>query len=149
MLPQKQAEEAIVNQSSDHDDRDEEIPDHHQTGFSLSNFLWHGGSVYDAWFSCASNQVSNFTKNPTHSFCFSNAIFDSDNWVLIVFAGCSSSADIAILFLSTGYAFRHHIPSLLWHSGKLDCLSHQCSLRWVQKPKGERKRQLQEPCHSG
>jgi hypothetical protein len=24
----------------------------------LSNFLWHGGSAYDAWFSCASNQVS-------------------------------------------------------------------------------------------
>lgn len=23
----------------------------------LSMFLWHGGSVYDAWFSCASNQV--------------------------------------------------------------------------------------------
>lgn len=23
----------------------------------LSSFLWHGGSVYDAWFSCASNQV--------------------------------------------------------------------------------------------
>ena len=23
----------------------------------LSKFFWHGGSVYDAWFSCASNQV--------------------------------------------------------------------------------------------
>jgi hypothetical protein len=23
----------------------------------FSKFLWHGGSVYDAWFSCASNQV--------------------------------------------------------------------------------------------
>lgn len=23
----------------------------------LSSLLWHGGSVYDAWFSCASNQV--------------------------------------------------------------------------------------------
>ena len=23
----------------------------------LSNMFWHGGSVYDAWFSCASNQV--------------------------------------------------------------------------------------------
>lgn len=23
----------------------------------LSNFFWHGGSVYDAWFSCSSNQV--------------------------------------------------------------------------------------------
>lgn len=24
----------------------------------LSELFWHGGSVYDAWFSCASNQVS-------------------------------------------------------------------------------------------
>lgn len=24
----------------------------------LSQFFWHGGSVYDAWFSCASNQVT-------------------------------------------------------------------------------------------
>lgn len=23
----------------------------------LSRLLWHGGSVYDAWFSCASNQA--------------------------------------------------------------------------------------------
>lgn len=23
----------------------------------LSNLFWHGGSAYDAWFSCASNQV--------------------------------------------------------------------------------------------
>lgn len=23
----------------------------------ISSFFWHGGSVYDAWFSCASNQV--------------------------------------------------------------------------------------------
>lgn len=23
----------------------------------LSSFFWHGGSVYDAWFSCASNQA--------------------------------------------------------------------------------------------
>ena len=25
--------------------------------FSVTSFLWHGGSVWDAWFSCASNQV--------------------------------------------------------------------------------------------
>lgn len=29
------------------------------TKTKLSNLFWHGGSVYDAWFSCASNQVSN------------------------------------------------------------------------------------------
>ena len=27
----------------------------------LSKLFWHGGSVYDAWFSCASNQVFFFT----------------------------------------------------------------------------------------
>lgn len=24
---------------------------------NMKSLLWHGGSVYDAWFSCASNQV--------------------------------------------------------------------------------------------
>ena len=24
----------------------------------FSKLLWHGGSVYDAWFSCSSNQAS-------------------------------------------------------------------------------------------
>lgn len=28
----------------------------------LSGLLWHGGSAYDAWFSCASNQVSTITQ---------------------------------------------------------------------------------------
>ena len=27
----------------------------------LSGLLWHGGSAYDAWFSCASNQVNSFS----------------------------------------------------------------------------------------
>ena len=27
------------------------------TKSKLSTCLWHGGSAYDAWFSCASNQV--------------------------------------------------------------------------------------------
>lgn len=32
-------------------------------GSQLSNFLWHGGSVWDAWFSCASNQVKKPDQN--------------------------------------------------------------------------------------
>lgn len=24
---------------------------------TISNFFWNGGSAYDAWFSCSSNQV--------------------------------------------------------------------------------------------
>lgn len=27
------------------------------TSSKLSKLFWHGGSVYDAWFSCASNQA--------------------------------------------------------------------------------------------
>jgi hypothetical protein len=41
----------------------EQEDDHHggrESGIKskLSGLLWHGGSTYDAWFSCASNQVS-------------------------------------------------------------------------------------------
>jgi len=61
MLPQKQAEEAIVSSFNETDQqegvigREEENEDH---SFSIKNILWHGGSVWDAWFSCASNQVA-------------------------------------------------------------------------------------------
>ena len=27
----------------------------------ITNLFWHGGSAYDAWFSCASNQVCCFS----------------------------------------------------------------------------------------
>lgn len=30
------------------------------TKSKLSSMFWHGGSVYDAWFSCASNQATLF-----------------------------------------------------------------------------------------
>ena len=36
----------------------------------LSKFFWHGGSVYDAWFSCASNQVSYFLHLMLGVVCF-------------------------------------------------------------------------------
>lgn len=72
MLAQKQAEEAIVTNFSeqalendhggggkeeDHRDQSEQ-----QSAFSVKSFLWHGGSAWDAWFSCASNQVSKFIQ---------------------------------------------------------------------------------------
>lgn len=37
-------------------EKDEAKPSSFKT--ALSNLLWHGGSTYDAWFSCASNQVA-------------------------------------------------------------------------------------------
>ncbi|WZY77140.1 hypothetical protein YC2023_023524 [Brassica napus] len=38
------------------------------TKTKLSNFFWHGGSVYDAWFSCASNQVAQVLLTLPYSF---------------------------------------------------------------------------------
>ncbi|KAJ8452994.1 hypothetical protein Cgig2_014757 [Carnegiea gigantea] len=35
---------------------------------ALSNLLWHGGSTYDAWFSCASNQVAQVLLTLPYSF---------------------------------------------------------------------------------
>jgi auxin influx carrier (AUX1 LAX family) len=59
MLSQKQAEEAIVSNYSEtdqHEGKEEEAEENHSL-FSIKSALWHGGSVWDAWFSCASNQV--------------------------------------------------------------------------------------------
>lgn len=59
MVPQKQAEEAIMpslNQTVARDEGEEEKVE--SSHFSLKSALWHGGSAYDAWFSCASNQVT-------------------------------------------------------------------------------------------
>lgn len=58
MLPQKQVEEAIVSNFSEteHEGKEEEKEVDHSM-FNVKSFLWHGGSAWDAWFSCASNQV--------------------------------------------------------------------------------------------
>ena len=39
-----------------------------KNGVSIKSFLWHGGSVYDAWFSCASNQVAQVLLTLPYSF---------------------------------------------------------------------------------
>ncbi|XP_058756925.1 auxin transporter-like protein 3 [Vicia villosa] len=38
------------------------------TSSKLSRLFWHGGSVYDAWFSCASNQVAQVLLTLPYSF---------------------------------------------------------------------------------
>ncbi|CAL5379080.1 unnamed protein product [Camellia sinensis] len=35
---------------------------------TLSRLFWHGGSVFDAWFSCASNQVAQVLLTLPYSF---------------------------------------------------------------------------------
>lgn len=68
MSGEKQAEEAIVVSAEDEmagrkvedstAEEEEDIDHGGGDGFSMKSFLWHGGSAWDAWFSCASNQVS-------------------------------------------------------------------------------------------
>lgn len=68
MMGQIQAEESMVYTNNETeangslelekhggDEREED-----RSAFGVKSFLWHGGSAWDAWFSCASNQVYNF-----------------------------------------------------------------------------------------
>jgi auxin influx carrier (AUX1 LAX family) len=68
MLSQNQAEESILtnlNETENEGGSSLEDIGQDQSMFNFKSFLWHGGSVWDAWFSCASNQVIKLphTKN--------------------------------------------------------------------------------------
>lgn len=66
---EKVAETVIVGRYIEMERDDEE----RTVKSKLSSFLWHGGSTYDAWFSCASNQVETCFLHILvllHSFAF-------------------------------------------------------------------------------
>ena len=44
----------------------------------ISKLFWHGGSVYDAWFSCASNQVCHIFAFSTLQFAMKQCFCTSD-----------------------------------------------------------------------
>ncbi|KAJ6322659.1 hypothetical protein OIU77_012490 [Salix suchowensis] len=67
MSNQKPAEEEMVSiNDAGHEEKEEVSND--ESGFSLKSVLWHGGSVYDAWFSCSSNQVAQVLLTLPYSF---------------------------------------------------------------------------------
>lgn len=67
MFPGEQAEDAIVADVGNGNGKEGEPrgamgvegerEEQHGGKFTMKSLLWHGGSVWDAWFSCASNQV--------------------------------------------------------------------------------------------
>lgn len=57
MVPSKQVEEGSFSQSMNEPNERDGEENENQSPLSFKSLLWHGGSVYDAWFSCASNQV--------------------------------------------------------------------------------------------
>ena len=77
MVPGEQAEDAIVQADVANGKDGEEVSamgvggdadaeqQQHDGKFTMKSLLWHGGSVWDAWFSCASNQVHRTLANKT------------------------------------------------------------------------------------
>ena len=77
MATSKQGEGGMNNQSRNESiERDEEDKGN-QSPLSFKSLLWHGGSVYDAWFSCASNQVFKLRCSPKPFFFFFPFVFYS------------------------------------------------------------------------
>jgi auxin influx carrier (AUX1 LAX family) len=75
MFPGEQAEDAIVAIPNGKEGEarggamgveggvgDQDQEEQHGGKFTMKSLLWHGGSVWDAWFSCASNQVNTFVR---------------------------------------------------------------------------------------
>ncbi|KAL2937140.1 Auxin transporter-like protein 2 [Bienertia sinuspersici] len=62
---EKEVESVIIGSYIEME-KDEAKPNSFKT--ALSNLLWHGGSTYDAWFSCASNQVAQVLLTLPYSF---------------------------------------------------------------------------------
>lgn len=106
MLPQKQAEEAIVSNFSEtehegggkEEGREDEQQQQHSM-LSMKSFLWHGGSAWDAWFSCASNQVPPRTPQ-LQKFSFRGM----EKWT-IFFNVCSRIVQVAQVLLTLPYSF--------------------------------------------
>jgi len=89
----------------------------------LSNFLWHGGSAYDAWFSCASNQVS-FSSIIVNILLYIHLLYGFFimrlNIIMLHYMICdsggSSSAYVTILIFPARNAFWHTFSTLLWYT---------------------------------
>ncbi|GAB2288390.1 Auxin transporter-like protein 4 [Dionaea muscipula] len=111
----KQVEsEAIVNEVAVEERGDEEIVV--ESKLSFTSLLWHGGSVYDAWFSCASNQVAQVLLTLPYSFSQMGML---SGIILQVFYGLIGSWTaylISILYIEyrsrrerEGASFKNHV----------------------------------------
>lgn len=70
MGAEKEATEAIVGNYTEMEVDRREQDGLHDTSLKgqIKKLFWHGGSVYDAWFSCASNQVAQVLLTLPYSF---------------------------------------------------------------------------------
>ena len=82
----------------------------------VSNLFWHGGSAYDAWFSCSSNQVAQVLLTLPYSF---SQLGMASGLLLQVFYGLMGSWTaylISVLYVEyrarkekQGVSFKNHV----------------------------------------
>ncbi|KAK1352534.1 auxin transporter-like protein 2 [Heracleum sosnowskyi] len=58
----------LLNETEHEANREESKEVEDTSALNLKSFLWHGGSAWDAWFSCASNQVAQVLLTLPYSF---------------------------------------------------------------------------------
>ncbi|KAI3974576.1 hypothetical protein MKX01_020348, partial [Papaver californicum] len=105
-MSSKSGEEAIVSSYNETEDdgggrsRDQD-ENEDQSMFNVKSFLWHGGYVYDAWFSCASNQVCSPSVVDTAIFVFAtwNVIGDNLSKLFYGIVGSWTAYLISVLYI--------------------------------------------------
>ncbi|KVI03335.1 Amino acid transporter, transmembrane [Cynara cardunculus var. scolymus] len=122
MSGQKQAEDSIISSNFNENEheggggKEEGKEEEDQSVFSMKNALWHGGSSWDAWFSCSSNQVAQVLLTLPYSFSQLGMV---SGIVLQIFYGILGSWTaylISVLYIEyrnrkekEGVSFKNHV----------------------------------------
>ncbi|KAK6125964.1 hypothetical protein DH2020_040272 [Rehmannia glutinosa] len=122
MLGEKLAEEAIVSSFNETENDGgsaagkEEEKVEEQPIFSVKSMLWHGGSAWDAWFSCASNQVAQVLLTLPYSFSQLGMVSGIVFQVFYGLLGSWTAYLISVLYIEyrsrkekEGVSFKNHV----------------------------------------
>ncbi|XVF65746.1 hypothetical protein PTKIN_Ptkin09bG0274700 [Pterospermum kingtungense] len=86
------------NETTEHEEKEEKKGDDHSI-FSVKSLLWHGGSVYDAWFTCASNQVAQALLTIPYSFSQMGMLSGIILQIFYGLLGCWTAYLISVLYM--------------------------------------------------
>lgn len=98
MFFEEEETDSVPMASEAHRDENKRKGIENDSSNKLKSLLWHGGSVYDAWFNCASNQVPCFANQTVKSYKWQHFYTDflRDYFFLV---------QIATVLLSLPYSF--------------------------------------------
>lgn len=120
MLSPTQEQEMISSSADMPDGLDRASEDEEERrelgSFSVKSVLWHGGSVYDAWFSCSSNQVAQVLLTLPYSFAQMGMASGVVLQIFYGLMGCWTAYVISVLYLEyrtrkekENVSFKNHI----------------------------------------